>query len=207
MNKDALRKMTALEHEQLRKLAEGGNAAAVAVLDAWVGLKSPTVCEEAESLIYGDREKTHGEPSKNLARIAEFWERYLCARLRNSLEHAIVARTGMKPTAAELRYLTAVPGVELFISVTDVCHMMQMLKWARDENQPMRDNVVDDIGYAALVDRCRNSVFNGMGVHFSDHGNTDSAAGTMGAEVGTERKPPKRATKPIHKSSKRKTRK
>jgi hypothetical protein len=35
------------------------------------------VLQEAERIIYGDREKTYGSPSKNLLRIAEMWNAYL----------------------------------------------------------------------------------------------------------------------------------
>lgn len=33
-----------------------------------------TVLTEARDIVHGDREKTHGEPSKNLAAIAAMWE-------------------------------------------------------------------------------------------------------------------------------------
>lgn len=36
-----------------------------------------TVLHEAERIIYGDREKTYGSPSKNLKVIAEMWNAYL----------------------------------------------------------------------------------------------------------------------------------
>jgi hypothetical protein len=36
-----------------------------------------TVLHEAERIIYGDREKTYGSPSKNLQVIAEMWNAYL----------------------------------------------------------------------------------------------------------------------------------
>ena len=35
------------------------------------------VLEEAGRIIYGDREKTYGHPSKNLRVIAELWNAYL----------------------------------------------------------------------------------------------------------------------------------
>lgn len=64
------------------------------------------VLSEAHRIIYGDREKTYGTPSKNLATIAEMWNAYLnndvclsakdvaammvllkVARLRNDMTH------------------------------------------------------------------------------------------------------------------------
>jgi hypothetical protein len=36
-----------------------------------------SVLEEARSIVYGDREKTHGEPAKNLRGIAQIWSAIL----------------------------------------------------------------------------------------------------------------------------------
>jgi len=38
---------------------------------------SSTILDEAKAIIYGDREKTYGEPSKNLNLIASLWSDYL----------------------------------------------------------------------------------------------------------------------------------
>lgn len=38
---------------------------------------SNSVLREAEAIIYGDREQTYGDPSKNLKRIAALWDTYL----------------------------------------------------------------------------------------------------------------------------------
>jgi hypothetical protein len=35
------------------------------------------ILDEAQSIIYGDREKTYGNPAKNLNNIANFWSIYL----------------------------------------------------------------------------------------------------------------------------------
>jgi len=35
------------------------------------------ILDEANSIIYGDREKTYGNPAKNLNNIANFWSVYL----------------------------------------------------------------------------------------------------------------------------------
>lgn len=36
-----------------------------------------SILEEAQEIIYGDREKTYGHPSKNLTLIAQFWSAHL----------------------------------------------------------------------------------------------------------------------------------
>lgn len=40
-------------------------------------MSNSNVLREAETIIYGDREQTYGEPGKNLARIATLWSGYL----------------------------------------------------------------------------------------------------------------------------------
>mgnify|MGYP001096132842 CR=1 FL=1 len=84
-----------------------------------------SVLEEARTIIYGDREKTYGHPSKNLKAIASMWD----------------------------AYLKSVGDREL--DAQDVCVMMVLLKGARLANDPShRDSVVDICGYAALIERC-----------------------------------------------------
>jgi hypothetical protein len=88
-----------------------------------------TALEEAHDIIYGDREKTYGDPARNLNNIAAFWEIYLNARGLLNLD-------GEGLTAE------------------DVATMMMLLKIARLGNSPgHRDSLVDTIGYAALIDR------------------------------------------------------
>jgi hypothetical protein len=85
-----------------------------------------TVLKEAHTIIYGDREKTYGHPSKNLKTIAKMWNAFLEARTS---------------------------GNEL--NAKDVASMMILLKTARLANNPEhRDSVVDICGYAALIERC-----------------------------------------------------
>jgi hypothetical protein len=72
--------------------------------DTVVAIKQESVLEEAQKIIYGDREKTYGHPSKNLRVIADFWGQYLnmelspkdvavmmillkAARLKNDINH------------------------------------------------------------------------------------------------------------------------
>jgi hypothetical protein len=91
-----------------------------------------TVLKEANSIIYGDREKTYGHPSKNLNTIAVMWNSYLLARGNES------------------------GGVE--ITAKDVAMMMVLVKTARFANDPThRDNLVDICGYTALIERCDES--------------------------------------------------
>jgi hypothetical protein len=84
-----------------------------------------SVLKEANKIIYGDREKTYGKPSKNLDTIAQMWNAYISAR--------------------EVKVLNA----------KDVAAMMILLKTARLANDPShRDSIVDICGYAALIERC-----------------------------------------------------
>lgn len=83
-----------------------------------------TVLQEAQEIIYGDREQTYGKPAKNLECIAKMWS----------------------------AYLESMGGKEL--NAKDVACMMILLKTARlANNQDHRDSVVDVCGYAALIER------------------------------------------------------
>lgn len=87
------------------------------------------ILHEAHEIVWGDREKTYGDPSKNLETIANFWENYLHARGILDVEGAGLTKE-------------------------DVCHMMSLLKIARLANNPThRDSMVDVCGYQALADR------------------------------------------------------
>ena len=89
--------------------------------------KKQSVLAEAHNIIYGDREKTYGHPSKNLNSIAVMWNAYL------------------KALPKDLNELNA----------KDVACMMILLKTARLANDPThRDSIVDIAGYAALIERC-----------------------------------------------------
>lgn len=84
-----------------------------------------SVLDEAKEIIYGDRERTYGKPSKNLDAIAQMWNAYL--------------------ESAGTRELNA----------RDVACLMVLLKTARLANDTShRDSVVDICGYAALIERC-----------------------------------------------------
>jgi len=86
------------------------------------------ILEEADAIIYGDREQTYGRPDKNLNAIAAMWTAYL--------------------QSTERDYITA----------HDVCMMMILLKTARQAHAFKRDNLVDVCGYAALSERLKNDV-------------------------------------------------
>jgi hypothetical protein len=84
------------------------------------------VLKEANAIIYGDREKTYGHPSKNLKTIAVMWNAYLNAKMGGD-----------------------------DVNAKDVAALMMLVKVARFANDPShRDNLVDICGYAALVERC-----------------------------------------------------
>ena len=86
-----------------------------------------SILKEAHEIIYGDREKTYGHPSKNLQAIARMWN----------------------------EYLKALPKDLANLNAKDVAVMMILLKAARLANDPShRDSVVDIAGYAALIERC-----------------------------------------------------
>jgi hypothetical protein len=88
-----------------------------------------SILKEANAIIYGDREKTYGHPSRNLVTIAKMWTAYLVASRAITTENNIGAK--------------------------DVAAMMVLLKTARLANNPdHRDSLVDICGYAALIERC-----------------------------------------------------
>ena len=90
-------------------------------------MKTPTqsVLDKAKEIIHGDREKTYGHPSANLSRIADYWSVYLADRV----------------------------GCVKRITPEDVCWMMTLLKMSRQMNAHSDDNLVDAIGYIALIER------------------------------------------------------
>jgi hypothetical protein len=70
---------------------------------------------------------TYGNPAVNLNRVAEQWSLYLAQK-----------------------YEISIP-----INFEDVCWMMSDLKKSRQMHRGKRDNIVDALGYIALIDRCR----------------------------------------------------
>ena len=88
--------------------------------------KLPAI-DTAKKIIYGDREKTYGKPSKNLNAIAVMWSAYLSSKFNQSI----------------------------VVDAHDVCMMMVTLKVSREANRRIEDNPIDIIGYAALTDRIK----------------------------------------------------
>jgi hypothetical protein len=85
-----------------------------------------TILDTAKEVIYGDREKTYGDPGRNLRVVGNFWQTFLRAKY----------------------------SVDIELTTEDVCHMMSLLKIARLTNTPGHtDSLVDLCGYTALVER------------------------------------------------------
>lgn len=85
-----------------------------------------TIFDEANTIIYGDREKVYGDPGKNIRAIAGLWRAFIYAK------HGQVVN----------------------IQEDDVCAMMRLLKEARLMNTPdHRDSLVDICGYAGVQER------------------------------------------------------
>lgn len=95
-----------------------------------------TSLDMAKAIIYGDRELTHGAPSKNLTAIAGMFSMYLSSKFNQPL----------------------------VLDAHDVCMMMPLVKIARQANNRNPDNVVDVIGYAALDDRVDEPQINAIPV-------------------------------------------
>jgi hypothetical protein len=89
-----------------------------------------SILDEAQGIIWGDREKTYGEPDVNLKRIATLWNAFLVSRYKHGYT-----------------------GEPYEITSEDVCWMMVLLKASRQMNTPKRDNLVDAAGYIGLIER------------------------------------------------------
>lgn len=86
---------------------------------------SKNLLKEAEETIYGPREDTYGPPNVNLTRIADQWSLYM-----------------------KQKY-----DADVKLDAEDVCWMMTDLKKCRQMHSPKRDNLLDSVGYLALIDR------------------------------------------------------
>jgi hypothetical protein len=83
-----------------------------------------TILEEAQQIINGVREQTHGPKERSFNVIADLWETYLENR--------------KEPSSG--------------IHAIDVAWMMVLLKMARSmHGQPSRDHFVDAAGYIAIA--------------------------------------------------------
>ena len=91
-----------------------------------IPVEKPSILEEANAIIYGDREQMYGDPGRNLRAIADYW-------------------------TVHLRHKYGAP-IEL--TTDDVCQMMISVKQARLLHNPEhRDSQVDTAGYQALMNR------------------------------------------------------
>lgn len=84
-----------------------------------------TVLEEAQRIVYGDREQTYGHPAKNFDATADLWNAWIKAKYG------------------------AAPQLNRF----DVAMMMVQLKVAREAHMHKRDNLVDVSGYIACIQK------------------------------------------------------
>lgn len=82
-----------------------------------------SILDEAKRITSGDRQKDYGHPSENFKKIADLWNTYLLNR----------------------KYPDST------ISTEDIAWMMVLLKIARDQNRPTKDNLLDAIGYTRTL--------------------------------------------------------
>lgn len=83
------------------------------------------ILQEAEKIIYGEREASYGKPSENFHRIALMFTAILYPKLKLNTQ----------------------------VSIREVGLLMIALKISREVNEHKRDNLVDIAGYAAATDR------------------------------------------------------
>lgn len=99
----------------------------LAVYDAGAVVAPPptkrpeTILEEAQRLVYGDRQESYGHPIDDFRRTAAMWTGMLGEQLT-------------RPLRPE-----------------DVALMMALVKVSREHHKPKRDNVTDIAGYAATL--------------------------------------------------------
>lgn len=81
----------------------------------------PSILEEAEQLIHGDRQRDYGSAHESFDRIAQFWNTYLGPKLIDN------------------------------ISALNVAQMMVLLKVSRSVTSSKRDTFVDQAAYSDLA--------------------------------------------------------
>lgn len=87
--------------------------------------KGATVLQEAQALVYGDREEQYSPPQRDYAKTAKIWTGLLLEKLR--------------------------PGCE--ITPLEAVLMMVGVKLAREVYKHKRDSLVDAAGYIACAER------------------------------------------------------
>jgi hypothetical protein len=91
---------------------------------------SETVLQEAQRLVYGDREASYSPPQRDYAKTAKIWTGLLLEKLR--------------------------PGVE--ITALEAVLMMAGMKMAREVFLHKRDNLVDAAGYIGCAGRIVDNI-------------------------------------------------
>jgi len=86
---------------------------------------SETILQEAQRLVYGDRERQYSPPQRDYAKTAGMWSAFLREKLR--------------------------PGVA--ITPEEAVLMMVLVKISREGFRHKRDNLVDGAGYLACAER------------------------------------------------------
>ena len=90
--------------------------------------EKPTVLEEAQALVYGDRQADYGHPRENMRAIALHWNAYLKAR--------------------------GISQPDQLLSNEDVATMLILMKVGRVASGRLKRDTVSDIaGYAAVLSR------------------------------------------------------
>lgn len=92
-------------------------------------MTTETILEEAQRIVYGDREQTYGHPAKNFEITRNLWNDWIDGRY---------------------------PGNDIVFDVNDVAMMMVLLKVARQAHGDKRDNLVDACGYLACIQKIKD---------------------------------------------------
>lgn len=91
--------------------------------------KPETILEEAQRLVYGDRQAAYGHPADDYQCTGEMW-----AAMLRRIPGVVIPDGAITPRIASL--------------------MMVAVKLSREVNKPKRDNRVDGAGYFACADLC-----------------------------------------------------
>ena len=82
-------------------------------------------CRKALEMVYGDREDSYGHPSDNFDRIRALWTAYLVGKY----------------------------GITFQLDRRDISWLNTLQKCARDQHNPIADNLIDTCGYAEAAFR------------------------------------------------------
>lgn len=90
--------------------------------------ETPTVLQEAQNIIYGDRQEAYGSATDNFERTTAGWNAILSKKLNDK------------------------------ITPEDVGLMMIWLKVSCEVNKPTRDNLIDICGYAGCIEKVKKGL-------------------------------------------------